>query len=83
MSEEPKLIVMHETWLGSIASDIFTFAIMIFAFWANYTYIGNSIAMQIIITTTIVGWSMQAAKSTEIRGRKNIIKFLREYEKGE
>lgn len=40
--KKSELIIMHETCIGSIISDCFTFIIMIAAFWVNYTYIGNS-----------------------------------------
>ena len=78
--KEPELIIMHETPVGSIVSDIFTFAIMLGAFLINYTYIGNAIVMQMIIGVTIIGWCVKTSGSVTIRGRKNIIKFLREYE---
>lgn len=77
--KEPELIIIHETPIGSIVSDCFTFAIMIGAFWLNYQYIGNSIMMQLIITVTIVVWALKTSNSTTIRGKDNIIKFLQEY----
>ncbi|MEE9510327.1 MAG: hypothetical protein V3V81_07525 [Candidatus Bathyarchaeia archaeon] len=79
--EEPELIIMHETPIGSIVSDIFTFTIMLGAFWVNYAYIGNAIVMQMIIGVTIIAFIVRTCKSVTIRGRENIIKFLREYEK--
>ena len=80
---KPELIIMHETPVGSIVSDIFTFAIMLGAFWINYTYIGNAIVMQMIIGVTIIAWCLRTSGVVTIRGRKNIIKFLREYESRE
>lgn len=79
-TKEPELFIIHETPIGSIISDCFTFAIMIGAFWVNYTYIGNSIMMQLIITVTIVSWGIRTSKAETIRGRENIIAFLRRYE---
>ncbi len=80
--KEPELIIMQESCIGSIISDCFTFAMMLGAFWVNYAYIGNSFMMQLIITATIIACAMKSiSKTITIRGRENIIKFLREYEK--
>ena len=81
--EEPKLIIIHETILGSILTDVVTLSTMLGVLWINYTYIGNTIPLQIFITVTLFLFVLRigSPSTTTLRGKKDIIKFLKQYDK--
>jgi len=81
--EEPKLIIIHETILGSILTDVVTLSTMLGVLWINYTYIGNTIPLQIFITVTLFLFALRigSPSTTTLRGKKDIIKFLKQYDK--
>lgn len=45
-----EIIIIKETWWGSIIKDTFTFGILFLFYWVNYQFLGNSTVIVITIS---------------------------------
>jgi len=80
MENEPgKIIIIDEKIYQCVARDCVTMTALLFAFWANYRFIGNGVVLQLILAVLFFLWMGSRSKKLVKRmGPEEALEYLSE-----
>lgn len=78
-TKDPDIIFVYESLKESVLSDLFTFACLIFTFWANYKFAGGALFLQAFIIFIVFVISFKRASGlTKRMNPTEAYRFLKE-----
>ena len=77
--ESGKIIIVDEKIYQCVARDCITMTVLLFGFWANYSFIGDGVVLQLILAALFFLWMGSRSKKIARRmGPEEALEYLSE-----
>ena len=71
-----KVLIVYENFIQSFLADAATFGFLAITAWINYTFIGNSKFVNVIILIMFMIFIITKSKTKKFYSKKDAIKYL-------